>query len=241
MSLAVLLAPNTYRIKTAGDFINTFAFVEGDGSVTLVDCGISKAPPRIVAGLAELGKSPADVQRILLTHAHPDHAGGAADMVEQTSATGIGVHEDEAEYVQAGRPPMADQAELGPFGKVFARFGKNAKFSPAAVAELLTDGQLLDIGGGLRVHHTPGHSPGHISLVHEPSGTLITGDALFNMASYLSWPPPFLCQSATLNKQTAHVLGELEYSTVAFTHGPHISTGAREAVRGFLKKKDALQ
>ena len=42
----------------------------------------------------------------------------------------------------------------------------------------LTDGELLPVAGGLRVVHTPGHSPGHISLLLESTRTLITGDAL---------------------------------------------------------------
>ena len=50
---AVALAPGVWRIPTAGkDLINSFALVQEDGSVTLVDTGLKKAPPRIVAGLA---------------------------------------------------------------------------------------------------------------------------------------------------------------------------------------------
>jgi glyoxylase-like metal-dependent hydrolase (beta-lactamase superfamily II) len=45
--------------------------------VTLVDCGLKRAPGRIVAGLRAIGRHPYDVTRILLTHAHLDHAGGA--------------------------------------------------------------------------------------------------------------------------------------------------------------------
>jgi ribonuclease BN (tRNA processing enzyme) len=78
-SPAVQLAPAVWRIPTVGrSAVNSFAFVDGDGSVTLVDCGLKKAPARIVAGLAAIGKTPADVTRILLTHAHADHASGAA-------------------------------------------------------------------------------------------------------------------------------------------------------------------
>ena len=43
-----------------------------------------------------------------------------------------------------------------------------------------------------------------------------------------------LCTDFRLNEQTAHVLGELEYERVAFTHGTEITDGARDAVRGFL-------
>ena len=62
----VLLAPGVYRIPTMGDFINSFAFVDPDGQVTLVDCGITRAPRRIVEALAGMGRHPSDVTRILL-------------------------------------------------------------------------------------------------------------------------------------------------------------------------------
>ena len=81
---AVVLAPGVVRIPTLGDFINSFAFTDSDGSVTLVDCGLKRAPARIVAGLAHIGKHPYDVTRIILTHAHPDHAGGARAMLNAT-------------------------------------------------------------------------------------------------------------------------------------------------------------
>ena len=78
---AVPLADGVWRIPTLPfDLVNSFAFVEDDGSVTLVDCGLKRAPARIVAGLAAIGKAPADVTRIVLTHAHTDHAGGVAEL-----------------------------------------------------------------------------------------------------------------------------------------------------------------
>lgn len=230
------MAPGVYRFPTASHFINTVAFVADDGSVTLVDCGTKYAPKRIVQGLASIGKHPRDVQRIILTHAHNDHAGGAAEMVRRTGIDGVDVHAGDARYVEAGEGTPKDPTVLG--GRVFARLGGGG-FEPTPVSQQLRDGQLLEVAGGLSIHHTPGHSPGHIALRHEPSNLLITGDSIWNMASRMSWPVAAFCTSHKLNQRTAHVLGELEYDIVAFTHGPHIDTGAREAVRGFLKRKDA--
>ncbi|MDQ5975280.1 MAG: hypothetical protein QG661_2489, partial [Actinomycetota bacterium] len=109
-------------------------------------------------------------------------------------------------------------------------------FAPVPLAQALHDGDVLEVGGGLRVVHTPGHSPGHVSLLHETSGVLITGDAIFNMTSRMRWPAAALCTSWRANQQSAHILGELDYSTAAFTHGPEIRDGAREAIRGFLRR-----
>jgi glyoxylase-like metal-dependent hydrolase (beta-lactamase superfamily II) len=232
----VKVAPGVFRIPTAGDFINTVVFIEDDGSVTLIDCGLKSAPKRIVDGLAAIGKHAGDVQRIVLTHAHNDHAGGAADMVRRTGVGGVDVHADDAAFIESGRGSPTDQSTL--VGRIFTR-AKAGGFEAVPVGEELTDGQLLEVAGGLRIHHTPGHSPGHISLVHEPTSVMITGDAIWNMAARMTWPVAAFCSSHRLNQKSAHVLGELDYQVAVFTHGPHIDDGAREQVRGFLKRKDA--
>jgi glyoxylase-like metal-dependent hydrolase (beta-lactamase superfamily II) len=230
---AVALAPRVYRIPTLGDFINSYAFVDDDGQVTLVDCGLRRAPRRIVAGLAYIGKHPSDVTRIVLTHAHMDHAGGANQMVGATHADGVHIHQDDAPYLEEGRNAPPDLTTTA--GRI-ARRMPGSTFAPVPLAQALHDGDVLEVGGGLRVVHTPGHSPGHVSLLHETSGVLITGDAIFNMTSRMRWPAAALCTSWRANQQSAHILGELDYSTAAFTHGPEIRDGAREAIRGFLRR-----
>lgn len=233
---AVALATGVYRIPTLGDFINSFAFVEDDGSVTLVDCGLKRAPGKIVRALESIGKSPRDVQRIVLTHAHFDHAGGAAAIVDATAAQGVDVHADDASFVRSGTRPPSDMVSTA--GRLFAR-APWGDFRATPVAQELTDGQVLDVAGGLRVLHTPGHTPGHVSLLHAGSGVLITGDSIFNMNSRMSWPSRIACTSFRQNAETAHVLGELDYAIAAFTHGPEVRDNAREAVRGFLRRARA--
>jgi glyoxylase-like metal-dependent hydrolase (beta-lactamase superfamily II) len=229
---AVAIAPGVFRIPTVGSWaVNSFALVDDDGSVTLVDTGLEKAPARIVAGLAALGKHPADVQRIVLTHAHPDHAGGAKELAVRSGAP-VAVHAEDAGFAEAGTSPPNDRSYA--VGRIFARL-QNGMFPNVPVGEKLVDGQLLDAAGGLRVVATPGHTPGHISLLHEPTRTLITGDAIVNLLGP-RYSPRMLCTDFRMSKRTAHVLAELEYDRVGFTHGPEIVDGAREAVRRFLVK-----
>jgi len=229
-SPAVELAPGVVRIPTLGAAsINSFAFVEDDGSVTLVDCGLKRAPGRIVAGLRAIGRHPGDVRRIVLTHAHSDHAGGAAEMSARTGAP-VAVHETDAPFVERGEIPPYDPSLWS--GRLMTRTSRGG-FPPVAVGERLTDGQVLDVGEGLRIVATPGHTPGHVSLLHEPTATLITGDALINtLGLRRSWR--FTCADHRRNERSVHVLGELEYERAGFTHGPEITRGAREAVRRIL-------
>ena len=232
---AIALGPGVWRIPTAGDFINSFAFVEEDGSVTLVDTGIKRASSRIVAGLADIGKHPRDVQRIILTHAHADHAGSAAALLPRTSADGTVVHAEDAHYVEAGQAAPASG-----MGKIVQRLPGQG-FAPVPVTHQAVDSELLEVAGGLQVHHTPGHTPGHMSLLHPASGVLITGDSIFNMAGRMTWPFKAFCTDFPLNKQTAAALADLDYTTAAFTHGPHIDQQAREQVRGFLRRKGVVR
>lgn len=230
-SLTVPLAPGVWRIRLIGDYTNGFAFRDDDGQVTLLDMGLKRSGPKVMAALSEIGAGPGDVTRLLLTHCHPDHAGGAAHVAERTGRR-VDVHVDDAAYVREGRQPQPDGATR--LGRLLRRLPQ-VSGPPVPVGEELHDGQLLDVAGGLRVLHTPGHSPGHASYLHEPTGVLVTGDAIFNVLGGLRWPLRALCSDFVMTQQTAHRLAEHEYEVAAFTHGPEIRDRPREAIRRFLR------
>jgi glyoxylase-like metal-dependent hydrolase (beta-lactamase superfamily II) len=229
---AYQIAPNVWRIPAAAfDFVNIYALVEDDGQVTLVDTGTTGSADRLHAGLAAMGKSLTDVTRIVLTHAHGDHAGGAAKFAEESGA-GVSISAIDAPFARDGVAPPRDSATL--LGRLMNRMGKKGNGFPAVViGEEFEDGDVLPIAGGLRVVHTPGHTPGHVALLSESTGVLITGDSIWNVRK-LSYGVKAFCSDIKLNRQTAHVLGELDYEIAAFTHGRHVSEDARERVRGYL-------
>lgn len=216
-----------WRVRMLGDYINGFLFRDPDEQVTLVDVGLRWSTRRVLDALDAVGSGPSAVTRIVLTHAHSDHAGAAAAVARHTGRD-LDVHAADAAYVRAGQaPPVSGLGRLVP-RRAFA-------FPAAPVGRELQAGELLDVAGGLRVVHTPGHSPGHISLLHEPSRLLITGDALFNMRG-VGWPQRYFCTDFRLTQETAHRLADLDYEVAAFTHGPELREGARETIRGFLAR-----
>src|SRR4051794_37677238 len=194
---AVQLAPGVWRLPLLGDLVNGFAFQDDDGQVTLLDCGVKSSPRTMSVALDAIGVRREDVTRILLTHAHEDHAGGVAEMSRRTGA-GVQVHAEDADAVRTGVAPPLDRSMR--LGRLLARVSRRDKPSlePVPVEQELTDGQLLPVAGGLRVVHTPGHSPGHASFLHEPTGVLVTGDALFNVRG-IGWSVPFFCTDFRLS------------------------------------------
>ena len=221
---AVPLADGVWRIPTSvGDLVNAVAFRDADGTVTLVDPGLRVrfARRKLWAGLHAIGAAPADVRRVVVTHAHVDHAGGLAALVGQSGAEVL-AHEREGVYLRDGRTPRM-------------RRGRPRSFPAVTVGEEFLDGSLLP--GGLRVVHTPGHTPGHVSLLHEPTGVLVTGDALFNVRG-IRYSPGWMCTDPDLNRKSADALGDLDFEVAAFMHGPEVRQGARAAVRAFLRGRE---
>ncbi|MGW5240376.1 MBL fold metallo-hydrolase [Monashia sp. NPDC004114] len=230
----IALVPGIWRIPLVRDLVNGFILRDADGQVTLVDMGIKPSGPKVMAALAAIGSGPSDVTRLLLTHAHPDHAGGAAHVAAATGRA-FAVHQADAAYARAGKSPPRDRSFL--LGRLFDRSSRpGTDYPPVPVERELHDGEVLAVAGGLRVVHTPGHSPGHVSLLHEETGLLITGDAMFNVLG-LRWPIKAFCTDFAMTKRTAHVLGELDYTLAAFTHGKELRDRPREAIRAFLMRQ----
>jgi glyoxylase-like metal-dependent hydrolase (beta-lactamase superfamily II) len=229
---AVQVADGVWRIPTApADFINSYLLAGDDGTLTLIDAGTRSAPKTLLAALDGLGKAPGDVTHLLLSHAHNDHAGGAAK-VQVATGSAVQTHEREAVYVREGRMPATDRSTRG--GRLLARLpGRATGFAKVGVDDTFADGDVLPLAGGITVVHTPGHTPGHCSFLHPRSGVLVTADAIFNVRG-LRYSFKNSCTDWKRSRASAARLGELDFAVAGFTHGAHVSTGAQAAVRAFL-------
>lgn len=232
--MAIEIAPNLYRLPTMGAFINSYALINSDSSVTLVDCGLKGSYKKLIKDLGRIGKHPKDVTSIVLTHAHDDHVGGAAEMINRCEPSDVLMHEQDALLTSSGLTPPRDVSGLS--GKFMAKLPQSP-YEPFHVTRNLKDGDIINTAGGLKVIHTPGHTLGHISLLHLESGSLITGDSIFNMTSRMTWSLSGFCVNYRQAQETARKFLDVEFTNACFTHGPEIKAKGKERIKQFLSKK----
>ncbi|MCR0981477.1 MBL fold metallo-hydrolase [Roseomonas populi] len=137
------------------------------GRGTVIDPGGDV--PQILAALDKAGFT---VERILLTHGHLDHAGGAAELKRELEARQGGP-------VPIEGPDSRDAFLLEGLTEQGARFGIEGMES-VTPDRWLTEGETISIAGqDFAVLHCPGHTPGHLAFVATELGFAVVGDVLF--------------------------------------------------------------
>ena len=203
--------------------VNVYYLIDRN-EVTIIDTGGRGSALGIMEGLRELDKGPGDVTRILLTHGHQDHAGSASRLAAATAAP-VHVHGDDARHVREGTDyqPLKPRSLLGHL-ILLRRPPTSVEATPMAAT--ISDGDEIS---GMRIIHTPGHSPGQVVFLWpRHGGVLILGDALFNLP-YLA-PPPLYADLDSMLSSVRKISG-LDFEVACFGHGKPIKHGAGQQFR----------
>jgi len=199
---------------------NAYVVVSGD-ALTLIDTGTGRDVALIVAEIEQRGHVLSELGSIILTHAHSDHRGGVGELVRRTG-TRVLAHREEVPYLQRSKSLPSGSA----FGRVLSRLEERVSGSAHAieVTRPLDDGDVLDVLGGLRVIHTPGHTPGSICLYQEEWQVLFCGDLLFNGNPFthrggLRFPPRLFSGDAPALVRSAQRLSSLMVRVLCVGHG----------------------
>ncbi|WNC15965.1 MBL fold metallo-hydrolase [Brevibacillus brevis] len=172
--------------------------VYGENSCVLVDTGMPNCYQAIVNSLDQAGIPAEGLHAVILTHQDIDHVGSLPHFLARArQPLDVYAHADDKRAIDGEvpllkLPPEMSSAilqSLPPKERSEYEHAFSSKTGPN-VNRVVTDGEVLPFGGGLRVIHTPGHTPGHISLYHEASRTLIAGDAMIVENGELKGPRP---------------------------------------------------
>jgi glyoxylase-like metal-dependent hydrolase (beta-lactamase superfamily II) len=222
------IVPGVYLIEgLRGNSANVYLLASGE-ELTLVDSGLPGAADQIAAQLQEKGYSLSHLQTIVLTHSHGDHTGSAAELARRSSAQ-IMAHRDEVPYIE--------QTEPLPFGSLLKRLsnwlGDRVLFrrAPCKVDRALQNGDVIEALGGVRVIHTPGHTPGSIALYQPERRILFCGDAFFNKNPLtgkkgLQLSIPLFTLDVAQMRESARRLAALSVDVLCCGHGEPILEGA---------------
>ena len=214
-----------HPIPTVG--MVSYLIEEKSGDYTLIDTCFTCSVPTFESYLSNAGIDIKDINRIILTHLHPDHVEATNALRRKTGAK-IYSHWIEAMYLshelEYNGPPDKNAFEhvLKVMGtsidKVTKKFG-NINVGPIVIDRLLKDGDT--IGNTLQVIHTPGHTPGHISLYDKDRRILIGGDILFNSilnTDGLFVPPPAVTKDWETSIVSARRLLSLKIEKLLLAH-----------------------
>lgn len=156
----------------------TGSYIFDEDILTIIETGPGRSVPHIIKGLEKLGRRLEEVQYIILTHIHLDHAGGAGLLIKECPNAKIVVH-------PRGYRHLIDPERLINGAKAVYREAFDELFAPVLpIAEdrllVMKDGESLEIGQGRNLHilDTPGHAKHHFSIHDPASNGIFTGDTI---------------------------------------------------------------
>jgi glyoxylase-like metal-dependent hydrolase (beta-lactamase superfamily II) len=179
--------------------------VVGSGGVVLVDTGPPGTGEAIGSAIARVGATWSDVTDIVLTHRHFDHVGGLAESAGLASGAAVWAGADDAQEI-----PLEGGRAVRP----------------------LADGDLV---GDLRILHTPGHTPGHLSLLHGAESLLLIGDLIGSTDGALDFGPSAFTADPAVNRQSLRRMVDLQTDRILFSHGDEVPN-AGAAIRQLLDR-----
>lgn len=224
------IIPGVHTIDSLG-VGRAYLYQERD-RLTLIDTGLPNSAERIFAAIERLGRRPEDLRQIIVTHYHYDHAGSLAEVARRTGAQVL-AHRLDAPVVRGERPP-ADPNPQGAWRALRPLLRRGARApEPAPVHRELLDGDELELDGGARVVHTPGHTAGSISVYVPGRRLLFTGDAAnsFLGVGTPSGPLGLFTEDHAQARESFRKLAALDFEVACFGHGRPLEKEAAAAFR----------
>ncbi|HEU4444426.1 MAG TPA: MBL fold metallo-hydrolase [Nitrososphaeraceae archaeon] len=217
---------------------------EAPHDLTLIDTCFSSDLLKLEEYLHNAGYEIGDIKRIVITHIHSDHTQAVNEIKKRSGgALEILSHWTEAAYLNHNPPysgPPTHETILSFFNQlglkpedIFKKYG-TFDVEPIKVDRQLQDGDM--VGKSLQVIHTPGHTPGHISLYSNQHGIIFGGDVMSKSVMGIDGlfvPPSTLSIDSTTGAISARRISNLKFDTLLLAHqdAPLLENASKEVQR----------
>jgi glyoxylase-like metal-dependent hydrolase (beta-lactamase superfamily II) len=231
------IAPGIHSLgQRMGGRVHAFLLDDGEG-LTLIDTLFDTDGHRVLDAIRQLGRSPQDLRRIVLTHGHRSHLGGLAALKQATGAR-VYAHDWEADIIAGDRKAqgvtLAPMRPLLTYARVYPlqlglTLGLGAH-PPCEVDESAGDGSRI---GPLEVMHAPGHSPGHLALWWPERRALFAGDAIATWPEFAAGWKAFNLNEHQ-HRTTIRQMAALDADVLAVGHGEPMTEDVAARVRSLV-------
>lgn len=158
------------------DHFDAAYLIVQDGRGAFVDCGTSHSLPNLLASVAQAGLQPADIDWLILTHVHLDHAGGAGELMARLPQARLVVHPRGARHMIDPSKLWAGASAVYGEAVMEREYGRLRPVPAERVVEA-GDGHLVDLAGRiLQCIDTPGHAKHHNAIHDARAEVCFTGD-----------------------------------------------------------------
>lgn len=226
------------------------AYLVRGSKIAIVDTGYAASYQNLLQGLAELGVSPSEVDYVIPTHVHLDHAGAAGHLMRDMPNAELVAHEKAVPHL--ADPTRLVESATQVFGKAIIDLYGTPIPVPERRMTAVGEEMALDLGNGITatLMHSPGHAPHQISVLLDRPKILLTGDAVgvvYPGTKVLipTTPPPSLDPKAL--SDTIDRLSQLEPSLLLVPHfgvrdDPRfVFESTKEKIAGWVKKVSAMR
>jgi len=151
--------------------------VKGDKKTALIDCGYASSHENVIGGLRGLGVEPSNVDYVIPTHVHLDHAGATGHLIRRMTRATVVAHERAVPHLVD--PTKLVESATTVFGeKAIQTFGRPLPVDSERISAVGAESHI-DLGGAtLTAIHAPGHAPHQISIVLEEEHLIFSADAV---------------------------------------------------------------
>ena len=226
----IRVVKGVFQIRALGSRVTALI---GEDRALLIDAGMKGSAGLIHSGLDELGVSAGSLSGVIITHYHPDHAGGVRELVYEKDIP-VMAHRLDSRFLK-GAEEQPNPFQRGLMAKIAAPLIERVNAPTTPIDTELEDGDTIPFDFPVQIVHTPGHTPGSLAVFLPKQKVVIVGDALqYRLGRKLTPPAAAVTQDPEQAMESLRKLVRLDFHTICFSHFPPFHGAGRAALRQML-------